>query len=121
MNRKYLFIALLVTVAVCSSCKKKGEKSNEKAIKEFWVNDVKYTITGTDITHLYPKYSENTWTGWTSMPAAPSKVVISPKATIDPPVTAERDFEQGVTYTVTDEDGTKQSYLVKAERSMTVE
>ena len=99
----------------------RGEKSNEKAIKEFWVNDVEYTISGTNITHLYPKYSENTWTGWTSMPVAPSKVVLSPKASIDPPTTAQRDFEQGVTYTVTAEDGSKQQYKVKAERTMYVE
>jgi hypothetical protein len=121
MKSKYLVIALLAIVAVCGSCGGKKEKSSEKAIKEFWVNGVEYAINGTYISYLYPKTAANTWTGWVSMPVAPSKVVLSAGATIDPPVTAERDFMQEQTYTVTAEDGSKQTYKVKADRTMYVE
>ena len=93
MKSKYLIIASLATVAVIGSCSKKKEKSSEKAILEFWVNNVKYDINGTSITHLYQKTAANSWTGWVAMPTAPSKVVLSAGATLDPPVTVARDFE----------------------------
>jgi len=117
MKSKYLVIALLATVSVLVSCGSKKEKSSEKAILEFWVGDVKYQISGTNITYLYPKTVENTWTGWVAMPVAPSKVVLSAGATIDPPATAARNFEQEQTYTVTAEDGSKQTYKVKADKT----
>ena len=117
MKSKNLVIALLATVTVLSSCGGSKEKSNEKAILEFWVNGVEYTISGTNITHLYPKTAENTWTGWVTMPAAPSKVVLSRGATLDPPATASRDFLQEQIYTVTAEDGSKQTYKVKADKT----
>ena len=116
MKSKYLIIALLAIAAGFTSCKK--DKSSEKDILEFWVGDVKYDINGTSITKLYPKVDENEWTGWVNMPVAPSKVELSPKAKIDPPVSATQSFENGVTYTVTAEDGSTKTYTVKAERSM---
>ena len=121
MKSKYLIIALLATVAVIGSCRKKVEKSSEKAILEFWVGGVQYEPNGNSFTHLYPKTAPNTWTGWVSMPAAPSKVVLSAGATLDPPATAARDFEQEQTYTVTAQDGSKQTYKVKAERTQYLE
>jgi len=121
MKCKYLVIALLATGAVFSSCGTKKEQSSEKAILEFWVNNVKYDINGTSITHLYQKTAANSWTGWVAMPAAPSKVVLSQGATLDPPITVARDFEQEQTYTVTAEDGSKQTYKVKAERTQYLE
>ena len=119
MKTKFLTVLLLTAVIGFTSCPPK-EKSSEKAILAFWVNNVEYNISGTNITHLYPKPSENTWTGWVSMPVAPSKVTLSPGATLDPPATTPRDFLQEQTYTVTAEDGSTQVYKVKAERTQYV-
>ena len=121
MKNKYLAIVLLAIIAGFGSCNSKKEKSSEKAILEFWVNGVQYTITGTNITHFYPKTSADTWTGWVSMPVAPSKVALSPGATLDPPATVVRDFLQEQIYTVTAEDGTKQQYKVKVDRTQYVD
>ena len=119
MKTKFLAAALLTAAIGFTGCPQK-EKSGEKAILEFWVGDVKYNISGTNITHLYPKPSENTWTGWVSMPVAPSKVTLSPGAKLDPPATTPRDFLQEQTYTVTAEDGSTQVYKVKADRTQYV-
>jgi len=116
MKTKYLAIALLAIVAGFGSCKKNKDKNSEKAILEFWVNDVKYQISGTNITYLYPKVSENTWAGMPTGAVAPSKVVLSSGATLDPPATTARDFMQEQTYTVIAEDGSRQMYKVKADR-----
>jgi len=114
--KKIILSVLLVTfVTGFSSCKK--DKSSEKDILEFWVGDVKYDINGTSITYLYPKASENVWTGWVAMPIAPSKVELSSSASINPPLSEKQDFEAGVTYTVTAEDGSQQTYKVKAEKT----
>ena len=120
MKSKNLVIALLATVTVLG-CGGSKEKSSEKAILEFRVNSVEYTISGTNITHLYPKTAENTWTGCVSMPVAPSKVTLSKGATLDPSATIARDFLQEQTYTVTAEDGSQQVYKVKADRTQYVE
>jgi len=105
---------LFALLAGFSSCKE--NKSGEKAILEFWVGDVEYQISGASVTHFYSKASADSWTGWVAMPVAPSKVVVSKGAVITPPVTDARDFEAGVQYTVTAEDGSQQTYTVKAER-----
>ena len=115
-NGKYLIIALLAIVAGFSACGNKV-KSSEKDILEFWVGDVKYNINGTNITYLYTKASENSWDGWISMPAAPSKVEFSPGASIEPPVTDRQNFENEVEYTVTAEDGSTKTYKVKVDRT----
>jgi len=115
-NSKYLIIALVAIAAIFSACGGK-EKSSEKAILEFWVGDVEYDINGTNITYLYPKASENVWEGWVAMPVAPTKVRLSSGATINPPATATQNFENEVTYTVTAEDGSQQTYRVKADRT----
>ena len=116
MKKSFIISVLLVGFAVCfTSCKK--EKSSEKAILEFWVGNVKYNVEGTNISWIYSKVSENVWTGWVTMPAAPSKVELSPGASIKPPITEKQDFEAGVTYTVTAEDGSQQTYKVKVEKT----
>ena len=116
MKKSFIISVLLVAfVAGFNACGKK-EKSSEKDILEFWVGNVKYNIEGTNITYLYPKFDENQWTGWVAMPAAPSKVELSSGASINPPITEKRDFEAGVTYTVTAEDGSQKTYKVKAEK-----
>ena len=120
MKTKYFIVVMLsASVGLCG-CGKKN-KSNEKAITEFWVGNAQYQIKGTNITYLYPKVTAGTWTGWVEMPVAPSKVTLSPGATIDPPVSTARDFMQEQTYTVTAEDGSTQVYKVKAEKTQYVE
>ena len=116
MKKSFISVLLVVCVAGFGACGKK-DKSSEKEILEFWVGDVKYDINGTNISKLYSKFAENQWTGWVTMPVAPSKVRLSSGATINPPITEKRDFEAGVAYTVTAEDGSQQIYKVKAERT----
>jgi len=110
-----LFVAIVAGLSACGG----KEKSGDNNIREFWVGGVKYQITGTNITYLYPKTDRNTWTGLVTMPATPSKVVLSPGATLDPPETVAQDFlkEGGVTYTVTAENGDTKTYTVKAEKT----
>jgi len=117
MKKSFIFSALLLAlVAGFSACGNK-EKSSENDILEFWVGNVEYSINGINITYLYPKTNEDTWTGWVSMPVAPSKVRLSPGATIHPPATATQNFENEVSYTVTAEDGSQQTYKVKVDRT----
>ena len=116
MNIKKLFALALVGAALCfSGCKK--VKSSENDILEFWVNGVQYDKTGTNFAKFYPKQSENNWGGFPATPVAPSKVEISPKAKIEPPISDARNFEQGTTYTVTAEDGSTQTFTVTAQRN----
>ena len=123
MSCKYVLATALIVAAIgFGGCKK--SKSSEKTIVEFWVNGVQYEIQGTQITKFFPKYSENAWeNGLTPMPTAPSKVVISPGAKINPPTSEPQNFEKdgGVRYVVTAEDGSQQEYIVKAERQMFVQ
>ena len=113
--KKFIALALLAGAAFAfSGCKK--EKSSEKDILEFWVDGVQYEKSGANFAKFYPKLSQDSWDRWPAMPAAPSKVVVSPKASISPPITERRDFEQGVSYTVTAEDGTTATFTVKAQR-----
>jgi len=118
MKKSFIISALLVVfVTGFSACGGKG-KSGKNDILEFWVGGVQYSPeTGNKFYHLYEKTGVDTWTGLVSMPAKPSKVVISPKATIDPPITEEKNFLDGVTYTVTAENGDKKTYTVKAEKT----
>ena len=92
-------------------------KSSENDILEFWVGGVKYDKSGTNFIKFYPKLSENNWGGFPTTLVAPSKVEISPKASISPAVNVPQDFERGVTYTVTAEDGSKQTFTVRAQRN----
>jgi len=116
MNINKIFaIALMGAALAFSGCTK--EKSSENDILEFWVNRVQYDKTGTNFVKFYPKLSENNWDGFPATPVAPSKVEISPKAKIDPPITAAQDFERGATYTVTAEDGSTQIFTVTAQRN----
>ena len=112
---KFFTIALLGAAFAFSGCFL--EKSSEKDILEFWVNNVQYDKSGTDFIKFYPKMSENNWGAFPVTPVAPSKVEISPKASISPPITEAQDFEKGVTYTVTAEDGSTQTFTVRAQRN----
>jgi len=112
---RFIALALLGAAVAFSGCKK--TKSSENDILEFWVDGVKYDKTGTSFTKFYPKLSENNWDAYPVMPVAPSRVVISPKASINPPITETLNFEQGASYTVTAEDGSTQTFTVTAQRN----
>ncbi|MDR1120359.1 MAG: leucine-rich repeat protein [Dysgonamonadaceae bacterium] len=78
-------------------------------ILSFSVNDRKWDIAGTDITHTFPSRTAKT----RLIPA----IILSPGATVNPLPGAAQDFFQkrGVAYTVTAEDGvTKKMYIVKS-------
>jgi len=120
MNINKFFALALIGAALCfSGCTK--VKSTENDILEFWVNGVKYDKTGTSFAKFYPKLSENNWGEFPQTSVAPSKVVISPRASIDPPITATQEFERGVTYTVTAENGAEQTFTVTAQRNAYLE
>ena len=116
MNINKFFALALIGAALCfSGCTK--VKSTENDILEFWVNGVQYDKTGTNFAKFYPKLSENNWGGFPQTSVAPSKVEISPKAKIEPPITAPQNFEKGVNYKVTAEDGATQTFTVTAQRN----
>jgi hypothetical protein len=109
-------VAVMIGLGACGS--KKPDKpeplSGTKDITAFVVNGVSYTISGTSISHHYPKTAENTWTSLPSWPAA-AQITHTGKS-ISP--TTPQNFEDaaGVVYTVTAEDGTTKTYTVKATR-----
>ena len=76
-HTKFFAIALFGSALAFSGYTK--EKSSEKDILEFWVDNVQYDKTGTNFVKFYPKVSENNWGGFPAMPVAPSEVEISPK------------------------------------------
>jgi hypothetical protein len=119
MKRKFLmkaFVCLFTVVALCSCSenedrdeKKDEPKSAACEIVSFVVNDTVWNIDGTNIAYEYPPARPKT-------PLTPT-ITLSPGATVNPPTTEAKDFftEQGVTYTVTAEDGeTTKTYTVKA-------
>jgi hypothetical protein len=102
-------MALLGGAMLCAACKKDDPKSAACEIVSFTVNGDEWNISGTNITHAYPAE-----TAETSLTPA---ITLSAEATINPPANAAQNFftEQGVTYTVTAEDGVaKKTYTVKA-------
>jgi len=100
-------------------------KSSECDILSFKVGEVEYTINGTNIFHIYacsgtePGVTCSDWIGLVPMPAVPT-IILSPGATINPPVTSAQNFiVNGATYVVTAEDGlTQKAYSVKASRAV---
>jgi hypothetical protein len=80
----------------------------EKGIVSFTVDGTAWAVNGSDITYVYPAGTVET--------LLTPVITLSPGATVNPPSGASQNFftEQGVTYTVTAEDGTTQTYTVKA-------
>jgi Domain of unknown function (DUF5018) len=100
----------VVLVALIWACTKKEEvipKSTEKAISGFAFNSlspaVVGSISGNSITATVPF--------GTDLKLAPS-ITASAKATVSPASGTVQDFSKAVTYTVTAEDATTQSYTV---------
>jgi hypothetical protein len=106
---KNTLTALFVGAMLFASCKKDEPKSAACDIVSFSVNGVAWNISGTGITHTYP--SE------TAESALTPAITLSPGATVNPPASQAQNFftGQGVTYTVTAEDGvTTKNYTVEA-------
>ncbi|MDR1130416.1 MAG: hypothetical protein LBK96_05500 [Prevotellaceae bacterium] len=113
-------MALLGGVMLCVACGKDDDpddpdnpKSAACEIVSFTVNGEAWSISGTNITHAYP--AETAETGLTPT------ITLSTGATVNPPSGEAQNFfaGQGVTYTVTAEDGvTTKTYTVKATRTL---
>jgi hypothetical protein len=109
----FLLFALMAMIAF-AGCSDDDEikpepKSAECELVSFTVNGEEWEINGTDISHTYPA-------GTVKMPLAPN-ITLSAGATVNPASGTAQNFftEQGVTYTVTAEDGeTKKTYTAKA-------
>jgi hypothetical protein len=117
MKRNFLmmaFVSLFTVVALCSCNKDDDEKKDEPKsaaceIVSFVVNDTVWNIDGENITHTYPPKTPKT----SFTPA----ITLSPNAKVNPLATEAQNFftAQGVTYTVTAEDGeATKTYTVKA-------
>jgi hypothetical protein len=105
-------IMLLVTAASCSK-DDVVSKSNAADITAFTVDGAAWNISGTDITYTYP--TETTEGHLTPV------ITLSPGATVTPASGIAQNFftAQGVTYTVTAEDGaTTKTYTAKATRTL---
>ena len=117
MKIKLLVVALMAVVVGFGACGgKKNEDSSEKAILTFKVNGITYNVNESTktISYEYPKTAENTWTGIPSGAVIP-EVTVSPNADYAPK-TAQNFLDGSVVYTVTAEDGSTQTYTVRAQR-----
>jgi hypothetical protein len=110
--KKNLFISMTIAAAATglAGCEPEAdEKSNACEIVTFTAGGVKWGINGTDITCAYqPEAVSNSLT---------PVITVSDGATVNPPSGAAQNFftEEGVSYTVTAEDGTTQkTYTAKA-------
>jgi hypothetical protein len=117
MKRNFLMkavVCLFTVVALCSCSKDDDEKKDEPKstaceIVSFGVGNVAWNIDGANITHTYPPETPKT--------SLTPTITLSPGATVNPPATEAKNFftEQGITYTVTAEDGqATKIYTVKA-------
>jgi hypothetical protein len=84
-------------------------------IVSFSVDGEDWDIEGTQITHVYPRE--------TAERQLTPVITLLQGATVDPPSGAAQNLfaAQGVTYTVTAEDGTKKAYTVRAKRELHTE
>jgi hypothetical protein len=118
-NSKKRFLNTLVTL-LCSfmflaSCDNGKEEPKSPAcdIVLFSVEGKTWTVNGTNITRTYPAET-------VEGPLSSIVINLSPGATVNPPASEAQNFftEQGVTYTVTAEDGvSKKIYTAKATRT----
>jgi hypothetical protein len=103
------FVCMFAFIAVLVSCKKDEIKSSECEIVSFTVDGVEWNIYNKEITYAYPAETEE-------ISMRPT-ITLSPGATVSPESGVARNFftNEGITYTVTAEDGvTKKIYTVKA-------
>jgi hypothetical protein len=102
-------MALLCGAMLCTACEKDDPKSTACDIASFTVNDKAWDIDDTNITRAYPEEE-------VAASLTPT-ITLSPGAMVNPSSGTAQNFftEQGVTYTVTAEDGvTTKTYTVKA-------
>ena len=119
---KRLFIAIFTALIFCyilTSCGSETHddlKSSECDILHFIdeSNFVNWTITGDNITVVYP--------AGTDLSSISPQIIISEKAEVNPQSGSESDFsnEKEVTYAVTAEDGTVKMYKAQAKELVSV-
>ena len=118
MKTRFFLVAMMVAVVGFGACGGGKAKSDKCELLEISISNVKLTQqSGNVFTHLFEKTDENKWTGWAGgNPKAigATSYEISPKATITPDPKVAQDYETGVTFTVTAEDGvTKKTFTAK--------
>jgi len=119
MKTRFVLIALMVAVVGFSACSgNKPNLSDKCELLEITIGTIKLEKgTGNSFSHEFEKTDENKWTGWAGgNPKAigATSYEISPKATITPDPKVAQDYETGVTFTVTAEDGvTKKTFTAK--------
>jgi hypothetical protein len=116
MTRTYLikaFVGLFAIATLCSCEEYEDENTKPKSaaceIISFSVNGVAWDIDGADITYTCPSEAADT--------SAAPVITLSAGATINPSANVAQNFfvPQGVTYTVTAEDGsTTKTFVAKA-------
>ena len=116
MKTKLFVIVLLAAVAGLGACGKKETKSNKCELLEITISGQTISPQGSNFSHLFRKTDVNTWTGWRNgNPASigADSYEISEKATISPDPKSNLNYEAGVNFTVTAEDGTTKNFNVK--------
>ena len=107
---KYFIYSFLAASIFLSSCKdNEPPVSKECEIESFNAGGKDWTISGLNITTIFPK--------GTNVSNLTPVIRVSDKATVSPASGVTQDFsnEKAVTYTVTAEDGkTKKTYTAKA-------
>jgi exo-beta-1,3-glucanase (GH17 family) len=95
-----------------ASCKKEESKSSACDIVSFMVDGLAWDVNSTEITHIYPPETEETFLTPT--------ITLSQGATVNPASGTAQNFftAEGVTYTVTAGNGaTKKTYTAKATKA----
>jgi len=117
MKKGFFAIALVAIIIGLGACGSSTETLSDKCeIISFKVSTQTYDINGLNITWTYPKSGPDAWATLPQWPAQPT-IEISPNASISPAANVGQNFETGVTYVVTAQDGkTKKTYQVKAQK-----
>ena len=117
MRTKYFVVVLLAAVVAFGACGKK--KSDQCELLTVRIDGETYTLSGSTFAKLYPKDCPSG--SHPSLPSWPQRaeVTFSKGATITPDINVQRNYETGVEFTVTAEDGkTTKKFTIKADKDM---
>ena len=117
MKTRLLAMALIAVIVGLGSCSGKKKKSSEAKITAVSVDGQPYTLKGNTFEWVYPKLGANDW----GLPQWDVKADITwVGKSIFPDPDKAQNFENGngVTYTVTAEDGNTNTYTIKATREL---
>ena len=117
MKTRFFVIVLLAAVVGFGACKKE-KKSNKCELLEITIGGQSIGKNGTTFFHVFPKTNANTWGTWNGGNIGASDYKISDKASITPDPKSSLNYEAGVTFTVTAEDGTTKPFTVQIEKGV---